>query len=162
VPAPNLRPATLADLPWLQALARDPAVAPYLATIAADQLAAALADEAQEVLVVEHAGERAGGARLARTNARHRIYEIATVMLDPALRGRGLGAATLRALAARALAAGAHRVQAEVLAGNPAGLAAFAAAGFTREGVRRAAWWRDGRWQDGIHVGLLAGELPEG
>jgi aminoglycoside 6'-N-acetyltransferase len=161
VPAIDLRPATAADLPWLQALARDPAVAPYLATIAADQLAAAMEDDAQEVLVVEHGGDRAGGARLVRTNARHRIHEIATVMLDPGLHGRGLGAAVLRALAARALAAGAHRVQAEVLAGNAAGLAAFAAAGFVREGVRRAAWWRDGRWRDGVHVGLLAGELPE-
>ena len=45
-----------------------------------------------------------------------------------------------------------------MLGHNEAALRAFDAAGFTREGVRRGAWLRDG-WQDGVHVGLLAEEF---
>jgi RimJ/RimL family protein N-acetyltransferase len=150
----TLRPATAVDLPHLQGLARSDAVRPHLAFAADERIAAALGD----VLVVEASGGFAGGARLARHNERNRIWEVSLVMLDPVFRGRGLGVAMLRALALRAFDAGAHRVQAEVLGTNAAGLAAFERAGFTREGVRRAAWSRDG-WQDGVHFGALAGEI---
>jgi RimJ/RimL family protein N-acetyltransferase len=157
----TVRTAAPADLPALIALARDPAVAPFLATIAPRQLEAAFDDPDDEPLVLEIDGAFAGGARLSVYNARSAIVQLNTVMLDPRLRGRGLGAAAVRALAARAFARGAHRVQAEVLGRNEAALRTFAAAGFTREGVRRAAWRRDGgEWQDGVHVGLLAHELP--
>ena len=150
----TLRPAAAADLPHLQGLARSDAVRPYLAFAADERLAAAMED----MLVAEASGGFAGGARLARANERNRIWELSLVMLDPVFRGRGLGAAMLRALALRAFDSGAHRVQAEVLGSNAAGIAAFERAGFTREGVRRAAWDRDG-WQDGVHFGVLAGEI---
>jgi RimJ/RimL family protein N-acetyltransferase len=153
-----LRPATVADLAPLQGLARSDAVRPYVSSVAADEFAAALEDPAQHPLVVEASGGFAGGARLVIVNARSRIWSINSVMLDPVFRGRGLGAATIRALALRAFDSGAHRVQAEVLATNAAGLAAFDAAGFTREGVRRQAWDRDG-WQDGVLVGMLDHEV---
>jgi aminoglycoside 6'-N-acetyltransferase len=159
-PAVALRPAGRPDLPALQELARSDAVRPFVSWAAEDLLAASLDADGEHVLVIEADGAFAGGARLSVFNARSRIWTVGPVMLDPAVRGRGLGAAALRAVARFAFDAGAHRVQAEILAHNTAGLRAFDAAGFTREGVRRQAWRRDG-WQDGVHVGLLAGELVD-
>lgn len=153
-PPVALRRATEQDVPALQALTRSPAVARFLSYTAAESYATGIAD----ALVVEVDGRLAGGARLTVTNARSRITTIHGVMLDPAVRGRGLGTAVLRELAARAFAAGAHRVQAEVLGYNEAALRAFASAGFTREGVRRSAYDREGGWADGVHFGLLADE----
>jgi len=43
-----------------------------------------------------------------------------------------------------------------VLGFNPAAVAAFEAAGFTREGVRRRAYLRDGSWTDSVLLGRLA------
>jgi hypothetical protein len=58
----RLRPAGPDDLPALQFLARSPAVAPFLSVIAADQLAAGLTSDGEEVLVAEVDGRLAGGA----------------------------------------------------------------------------------------------------
>jgi RimJ/RimL family protein N-acetyltransferase len=65
--------------------------------------------------------------------------------------------AALRLLVADLLGPlGFHRVEAETYGFNEAGARAFVAAGFTREGVRRRAWWRHDAWQDGVLFGLLA------
>ena len=154
----TLRPAVAADLTPLQGLARSDAVRPYISWAADELFAQALADPAQRALVIEASGGFAGGARLVVSNERSRIWTLSTVMLDPVFRGRGLGVAAIRALARLAFDLGAHRLEAEILAFNAAGLAAFEAAGFTREGVRRQAWDRNG-WQDGVQFGMLAGEL---
>jgi hypothetical protein len=34
--------------------------------------------------------------------------------------------------------------------------------GFVREGVRRKAYWRHGKWEDGVHFGLVAEDLGAG
>jgi RimJ/RimL family protein N-acetyltransferase len=81
-------------------------------------------------------------------------------MLHPRLRGRGLGTAAVRALADRAFAAGVHRLEGEVLAHNVAAVRGFEAAGFTREGVRRRAYLRDGAWTDSVLLGRLAEDPP--
>jgi RimJ/RimL family protein N-acetyltransferase len=154
----KLRPADAADLPHLQGLARSDAVRPFVSWDADELFARALDDPSQHVLVVEAAGGFAGGALLAIVNVRSRIWSIGPVMLDPAVRGKGFGVAAVRALTQRAFDAGAHRVQAEILATNPRGLKTFLNAGFTQEGVRRRAYDRDG-WQDGIHVGMLVDEF---
>jgi RimJ/RimL family protein N-acetyltransferase len=156
----TLRPATPADLPELVTLARSPQVAPFLSIDAAGRLPAALDDPAEELLAVEVDGELAGGARLVVRNTRSRISEIRSLMLDPAHRGRGLGTTVVRALAERAFAAGVHRLEGEVLAFNRAAVAAFEAAGFTREGVRRRAYLRDGAWADSVMLGRLAEDPP--
>jgi RimJ/RimL family protein N-acetyltransferase len=94
--------------------------------------------------------------RVAIVNRRSRIAAIRTLMIAPTQRGRGLGAAVLRALARRVLGDdGMHRLEAEVYGFNAAGLRTFEAAGFRREGVRRRAYHRHGEWQDGITFGLL-------
>ena len=160
----SLRPATVDDAPYLAALAMHPDVAPFVSTsVALDQeeLAAEIAagDPAageHVVFVLDH-GARAGAAHWERINRRSRIAAISRVVVDPRLRGRGFGAFAVRALADELLGArGFHRVQLEAYGFNAAALRTFERAGFTREGVRRRAYWRHGEWQDGILFGRLA------
>jgi RimJ/RimL family protein N-acetyltransferase len=155
-----LRPAEPADVDALVALARQPGVAATLATDAADGLAAALDDDAGELLVIEHDGALVGGVRWVLINRRSRIADIRSLMLDPSARGRGLAVAAVRELAARLLRErGLHRVEAEVYGFNEPALRVFERAGFVREGARRSAYDRAGGWQDGVRFGLLAEEL---
>jgi RimJ/RimL family protein N-acetyltransferase len=152
-----LRPAETVDVAALVALARHPDVAGTLATDAADGLAAALDDDAGELLVIEHDGAVVGGVRWVLVNRRSRIADIRTLMLDPAVRGRGLAVAAVRELAERLLRErGLHRVEAEVYGYNESALRVFERAGFVREGARRRAYDRAGGWQDGVRFGLLA------
>jgi putative acetyltransferase len=120
-------------------------------------LPAALEAEGEHLLVFEAGGALAGGARLVVRNARSRIGEVRSLMVDPALRGRGLGVVALLAVVDWAFGtAGMHRLEGEVLAGNAPALRAFSAAGFEREGVRRRAYLRDGEWRDSVLFGLVA------
>jgi RimJ/RimL family protein N-acetyltransferase len=154
-----LRVATTADLDALTTLARRPEIARTLATDAADTLAGALAADSGELLVIEHAGAFAGGVRWQLTNRRSRIAEIRTLMLDPALQGRGLAVPVVRALCDRLFDTHAiHRVEAEVMGSNDAAKSVFERAGFVLEGVRRRAYDRHGAWQDGVRFGLLIEE----
>jgi ribosomal protein S18 acetylase RimI-like enzyme len=83
-----------------------------------------------EVLVLEHAGEPAGRAVLDTTGTDWRLVDLA---LLPALRGRGLGAALLAALQARAAAHGA-RIGLAVLRTNAPALRLYRRAGFVIAG----------------------------
>jgi RimJ/RimL family protein N-acetyltransferase len=154
-----LRPATPDDLPALEALARSDAVAPFLAPGAAGRLAENLRADDEELLVILAGDGVVGAARLAQRSAHSRIISLLTVMLDPAVRGQGLGVAAVRALAERAFADGWHRIEAEVYGFNEAARRTFAAAGFVHEGTRRQAYDRHGRWNDGVLFALLAHEL---
>jgi aminoglycoside 6'-N-acetyltransferase len=151
-----LRPATQADLDPLIALAKRPEVARTLAWNTADGLATALAADTGELLVIEDAGAFAGGVRWALTNRRSRIVEIRALMLEPAVHGRGLAAATVRELIDRLFDRhGMHRIEAEVMGINEPARRLFERAGFVHEGTRRRAYDRHGTWQDGIRFGLL-------
>ncbi len=145
--------ATDVDLPALRALAVDDAISDYLAADTTDGLAEAVGNG--EFLVVRDGDVIVGAVRSVLVNRRSRIVEARALMIAPAARGRGLGTTLVRVLCERAFGDGAHRVQAEVHADNPAALACFERAGFQREGVRRRAYDRRGGWQDAIHLGLL-------
>lgn len=89
-----------------------------------------------------------------------RIAELQTLIIDPAVRGRGRGSAAVRASARELITRRSmFRVEAEVYGFNTAALATFACAGFTREGVRRQGYERHGARQDRVLFGLLAPEL---
>jgi RimJ/RimL family protein N-acetyltransferase len=151
----RLRPARADDLDWIQALARDEAVAASLSTTAADGLAEALGRG--ELWIGEDAsGARVGAVCVATVNRRSRIAAIRTLMVHPDARGQRIGVAILHAVARDAFARGVHRLEGEVYGFNAPALRTFDAAGFTREGVRRRAYDRRGGWQDGIQFGLLA------
>ena len=160
----RLRAATEDDAAYLAALAVHPDVAPFVSTAATadiDELEAEIAagDPAVgEHVVFELEGHaRAGAAHWERVNRRSRIAAISRLVIDPRLHGRGLGAIAVRTLADELLGRrGFHRVQIEAYSFNEAALKTFERAGFTREGVRRRAYWRHGEWHDGILYGRLA------
>jgi RimJ/RimL family protein N-acetyltransferase len=155
-----LRPAQAGDLDPLLTLARSPDAAPTLSVTAADGLLASLDDEHSGVFAIEHEGALAGAVRWVVVNERSRIADVRTLMVIPALRGRGLAIGAVRDLAHHLfLERGLHRLEAEVFAINVAGQHVFERAGFTREGVRRRAYNRHGTWQDSVIFGLLEDEL---
>lgn len=69
--------------------------------------------------------------------------EVLTLAVTPAARRQGVGRALLEAATTLAAAAGADSMFLEVAAGNVAALALYAAAGFSRVGMRRG-YYADG------------------
>jgi RimJ/RimL family protein N-acetyltransferase len=168
----SLVPATEEDLPFLSKLAADPAVEPYLAFGAAEEerLRGVLhtpgsAPDSTALLRIESdAGETLGALALSLINSRSRICDISRLMIRPDRRRSGVAATAIALACAQALQDHRmHRVQTECYGDNAAAHRLFERVGFTREGVRRRAYWRRGRWLDGVMFGLLAEEFsPEG
>jgi RimJ/RimL family protein N-acetyltransferase len=170
----RLRPVAENDVPVLAALAARPEIAgslafvsPWLEDDVRSAITAGREDPAAEGrLVIELAdgdGWRAAGAlAFSCANRRSRIAYLFGVMVDPAFRGRGLGGRAARTLAVHLVRnLGYHRVQLEVYGFNEAAQRLFERAGFTREGVRRRAYWRHGKWTDGVLYGLLEEDLTQ-
>ena len=148
----EIDPAGPADQPWLEALAADPAVEPFLG-ITTDVGAAVVAGE---MYVLREGNTRIGGVRIHLRHPISRIGSIHALMITPGLRGRGMGEAAVRETAALAFSVlGQHRLEAEVFVTNEAGVRTFAAAGFAEEGRRRTAYWRHGAWQDTVLFALI-------
>ncbi|MDF0596672.1 GNAT family N-acetyltransferase [Psychromarinibacter halotolerans] len=74
-----------------------------------------------------------------------------TVILDPAVRGRGLGRALMEAVEDHARQGGAHSIFAGVSSGNPAGIAFHAALGYREVAVLPEVGWKFGRLLD-LHL----------
>lgn len=164
----RLRPAAEGDLAYLAALAARPEVADSLAAVspwAEEALLAALApgsDDHRLVLEVAAGGawRPAGALGWEVANRRSRIAYLFGVMVDPAFRGRGLAERASRLLALHLIRElGYHRIQLEVYGFNDRAQRLFERAGFTREGIRRRAYWRHGAWTDGVLYGLIAEDL---
>ncbi len=156
------------DIPFLSALAGDPAVEPFLAVGSGDQDSLrALQDEGAAepgphgVFVIRSADdEPLGGLALRVVNRRSRICELSRLMIRPEARRVGIASAAI-SLACRAVFVDhlLHRLQLEVYGDNLAAQALFARAGFVHEGTRRRAYWRRERWLDGVQFGMLAEEF---
>jgi L-amino acid N-acyltransferase YncA/DNA-binding transcriptional ArsR family regulator len=71
-----------------------------------------------------------------------------SVYVDPACRGRGVGAALLAALIASTEAAGIWTIQSGVFPENTASLTLHERAGFRRVGIRERIGCHHGRWRD--------------
>jgi RimJ/RimL family protein N-acetyltransferase len=79
-----------------------------------------------------------GHIELGAIDPRNRSVRIGRVLVDPARRGQGLGAAMMRAAVAMAFRElGMHRVELGVFDVNPAAIACYERVGFQRDGVRR-------------------------
>jgi RimJ/RimL family protein N-acetyltransferase len=164
----SLAPATEDDLPFLSELAADPEVEPFLAFGAAEdeRLRALLhapgpAPDSTALLRIESDhGEALGALALSLVNPRSRICDISRVMIRPDRRRSGIAGAAIELACAHALLdQGMHRVQTECYGDNRAAHRLFERVGFTREGIRRRAYWRRGGWLDGVMFGLLAEEF---
>ncbi len=168
----SLIPATEDDLPFLSDLAADPAVEPFLSFGAGEDErlrpflhAPGPAPESTALLMIESdAGDSLGALALSLVNPRSRICDISRVMIRPDRRRSGIASSAIELACAHALRDhGMHRVQTECYGDNHVAHRLFQSIGFTREGIRRRAYWRRGGWLDGVMFGLLAEEFsPEG
>ena len=83
-------------------------------------------------------GEVFGHIELGAIDHRNKSLRIGRVVIDPALRGRGLGAGMMRAAVERSFEElKMHRVELWVLDDNRRAIAAYERVGFQREGVLR-------------------------
>lgn len=166
----SLRRAQVADVPLLAALADSPDVEPFMSALATrdhEGLTTAIERSAADSgrygrFVIESTPERhpVGALGFECQNERSRIVQIFGVMVDPRMRGTGLGGRAATLLARHLIdELDYHRVQLECYGFNAAAVHVFERAGFTREGTRRAAYWRHGRWVDGVMFGLVAEDL---
>ncbi len=164
----TIRRARSHDADFLVDLVRHADVEPFLAAVRAkgrdeilDEIARSDSDpEAFGVFLIEVEGERAGTMRFERGNARSRIANLGGLAVHPDFRGAKV-ADTAARLFQRHLfdELGYHRVQMEIYGFNERAMRHAERAGFTREGVRRRAYWRDDKWVDGVLYGLVSEDL---
>ena len=164
----TLRRAEPDDLEFLVELANDAEVEPFMGGRQPrdrESLAAAIERTHREPerfgrLVIEADGERAGTVTYELVNERSRIARLERLALAPAFRGRGIAdEATRRLQRELLLERGFHRLELEVYAFNERALAHAYRVGYVREGVKRKAYWRHGRWNDAVLFSLLAEDL---
>jgi RimJ/RimL family protein N-acetyltransferase len=112
--------------------------------------------------VIEADGERAGTMRFERANRRSRIADLGGLAVHPDFRGAKIADAAALLFQRHLFDdLGFHRVQMEIYGFNERAMRHAERAGFTREGVRRKAYWRNDEWVDGVLYGALAEELAE-
>ena len=168
----RIRRATAADAEFLESLARNEDVAPFIAALAARDTRAfgAEIERAERApgefgrFVIEVEDERgssqAGSVAFEVANRRSRIANLYGLMLLPGFRGRGVALTATRLFVHHLLRdLDYHRVELECYGYNERAIRHFERAGFVREGVKRKAYWRDGAWVDGILFGLLREDL---
>jgi RimJ/RimL family protein N-acetyltransferase len=110
--------------------------------------------------IVEADGERAGAMGFRLENERSRIAALGGLAIHPAHRGHHLADAAARLLQRHLIfELGYHRLQLEIYGFNDRALQHAERSGFTREGVRRKAYWRHGEWVDGVLFGLIREDL---
>ena len=161
----SIRRARPDDVEFLVELFTHEDVEPFLAAVrpkdpdsVRDEIGRSDAEpDAFGLFVVEMDGERAGSMRFARANRRSRIADLGGLAIHPDFRGRKIADEAARQFQRHLLGElGFHRVQMEIYGFNERAMAHAERAGFTREGVRRQAYWRNEEWVDGVLYGLIA------
>jgi len=166
-----IRRATPEDVRFLAELVSHEDVEPFLASVRAKEEAEIRTEversqeepDAFGVFLIEVDGVRAGTMRFERANLRSRIANLGGLAVHPDFRGRRVADEAAR-LFQRHLVddLGFHRLQLEVYGFNERAMVHAERSGFTREGVRRRAYLRDGEWVDGVLFGLVAEDLEPG
>jgi RimJ/RimL family protein N-acetyltransferase len=110
--------------------------------------------------IVEFDGDRAGVMGFRVENERSRIASLGGLAIHPDHRGRGLADEAARLLQRHLIFdLGIHRLQLEIYGFNERAIKHAERAGFTREGVKRKAYWRHDEWVDGVMFGLIREDL---
>jgi len=164
----TIRRAGPDDLDFLVDLVSHEDVEPFLAAVRAkgrDEILVEVArghaePDAFGLFVIEVDGELAGTMRFERANRRSRIADLGGLAVHPDFRGAKV-ADTAARLFQRLLfdELGFHRLQMEIYRFNERAMRHAERAGFTREGIRRKAYWRNDEWVDGVLYGLVAEDL---
>jgi RimJ/RimL family protein N-acetyltransferase len=168
----RIRRAELRDADFLVALAGHEDVEPFVAPSAASDRGTVLAEiersraEAEEfgrfVIEVEEDGgwRRAGALGFHRVSLHSRIARCEGLAVHPDFRGRRLADEAARLLQRELFdRLGYHRLELECYGFNERAMRHAERVGFVREGVKRRAYWRHGRWNDGVLYGLLSEDL---
>ena len=164
----SIRRARPDDVGFLVELFTHEDVEPFLAAVRPKDPDAVRAEversdaepDAFGVFVVEVDGERAGTMSFERANRRSRIADLGGLAIHPDFRGRHVSDEAAR-LFQRHLVEELdfHRLQLEIYGFNERAMRHAERSGFTREGVRRKAYWRNDEWVDGVLYGLVAEDL---
>jgi RimJ/RimL family protein N-acetyltransferase len=168
----RLRRASPDDVDFLLELVTHDDVEPFLAGRAArtrEELLAEIERQEEEprefgrlVIEVSEDGEwrRAGAMGFEIANRRSRIAHLGRLAVHPDFRGRRLSDDAARLLQRYLLIdLDYHRLELEIYGFNERALLHAERSGFIREGVRRKAYWRHGRWTDGVLYGLVREDL---
>jgi RimJ/RimL family protein N-acetyltransferase len=109
---------------------------------------------------VEGRWSAVGALRFRQANRRSRIANLGALAVLPGFQGRGLADSAARLLQRHLLFdLDYHRLQLECYGFNDRAIRHAERVGFVREGVRRKAYRRHGRWVDGVLFGLLREDL---
>jgi len=166
----SIRRARPDDVDFLVELFTHEEVEPFLAAVRpkdAESVRAQIERSESEpdafgVFVVEVDGERAGTMSFERANRRSRIADVGGLAIHPDFRGGKISDDAARQFQRHLIRElGFHRVQLEIYGFNERAIAHAERAGFTREGVRRKAYWRNEEWVDSVLFGLVAEDLGE-
>jgi RimJ/RimL family protein N-acetyltransferase len=166
----SIRRARLDDVDFLVDLFTHEDVEPYLAAVRAKDAESVRAEieradaepDASGVFIVEVDGERAGTMGFERANRRSRIANLGGLAIHPDHRGRHLADEAARVFQRHLIhELRFHRVQMEIYGFNERAMRHAERSGFTREGVRRKAYWRNDEWVDGVLFGLVAEDLDD-
>ena len=164
-----LRPVAEEDLPLLERLTQDPVAAGAHAWTGWRNLLEfrqgwaedRLIGDAGGVLMIARGDERIGFVSWFQVDFSPSYYWSMGIALLPQARGKGYGTQAHRLLARYLFAhTTVHRIEADTEAGNVAEQRALEKAGFTREGVLRGVFWRDGAWRDDVVYSLLRTDQP--
>jgi RimJ/RimL family protein N-acetyltransferase len=166
----SIRRAEADDVDFLVELVTHEDVEPFLAAARSQGREEVLAEiersdrdpEAFGLFVVEVDGERAGTMHFERTNTRSRIASLGGLAVHPDFRGAKVADTAARQFQRHLFEdLGFHRVQMEIYGFNERAMRHAERAGFTREGVRRKAYWRNDEWVDGVLYGLVVEDMAD-
>lgn len=173
MPAPTIRPATLADIPAITAIYAH-AVRHGTASFELDppdetemkRRMASLVDGGFPYLAAEEGGELLGYAYagLYRTRPAYRFTLEDSIYVAPERHRRGIGRALLEALLAQSQARGFRQIIA-VIGDSPtqaSSVALHRAAGFAMVGTLAAVGFKFGRWLDTVLMQRALGEDGDG
>ncbi|KAB2972837.1 GNAT family N-acetyltransferase [Streptomyces sp. SS1-1] len=163
-----LRPFTEDDAAVMAEIIEDPDVVRFTGEPSAELTVERLRDwygsrsaqsDRLDLAVTDRAtGELVGEVVLFEWDPRARGCTFRT-LIGPRGRGRGLGTEATRLIVGHGFEQlGLHRIQLEAYGHNARALRVYEKAGFVREGVRREADFRDGRWLDWVLMAVLEQE----
>jgi aminoglycoside 6'-N-acetyltransferase len=161
----RLRPVVDADIPELARIRATPEVREHWR--GGDDMVAAvrkdLAEPDTTPYVIELDGRVVGWVQWQAEEEPDYRHASMDIYLDPAVRGRGIGADALRTLARHLIVDhGHHRLEIDPAIDNAAAVRCYTKVGFRPVGVlRRAERGNDGTWHDSLLMDLLGDELIE-
>lgn len=167
----TLRRAGERDLDFIVALTSHEEVEPFMAAVSAREPEEILAEIRRSEsdpqrygrFVIEVDGQPAGLMSFEVFSERSRIADLRGLMLHPDFRGRGLADSAARLFVSHLVFdLDYHRVQLECYGFNQRAIRHAERAGFLKEGVKRLAYWRHGKWTDGVLFGVVREDLEAG